>query len=307
MYASGRALARDARELAAESPVAAAPDARTRRLAPTRSPAPSSPAAALRRRPGRACRSARPWAAGSGAGWPTWPPSSTRRSSSSAAASRPRATCCSRPAREEFANTLTGRGFRPPARIAAAALGPDAGLVGSADLARRLTAGRQREPQSHRWAEAAHRAALRRARRRSGRMARCRPCACSVSTPAPIGRDLDGARARISAAEADLVCVHGAPSLLRWRSKCGAVARRAGLVVVGGGRIGGGNLLLSGLGVDFEGTHDLTFGGGRGPRRAGATLAALARRRLPVRAGRGAAAGARRRPGPPAAPSSTRP
>ena len=43
------------------------------------------------------------------------------------------------PAREEFANSLTGRGFRPVARIAAAALGPDAGLVGAADLARRLT------------------------------------------------------------------------------------------------------------------------------------------------------------------------
>lgn len=44
------------------------------------------------------------------------------------------------PARDEFAHTLTGRGFRPLARIAGAALGPDAGLVGAADLARRLTA-----------------------------------------------------------------------------------------------------------------------------------------------------------------------
>ena len=42
-----------------------------------------------------------------------------------------------RPAREEFAHTLTGRGFRRQARISAAALGPDAGLVGAADLARR--------------------------------------------------------------------------------------------------------------------------------------------------------------------------
>jgi glucokinase len=42
-----------------------------------------------------------------------------------------------RPAQEEFAASLTGRGFRPLAPIRLAALGPDAGLVGAADLARR--------------------------------------------------------------------------------------------------------------------------------------------------------------------------
>jgi glucokinase len=41
------------------------------------------------------------------------------------------------PARDTFARTLTGRGFRPAARIALAQLGPEAGLVGAADLARR--------------------------------------------------------------------------------------------------------------------------------------------------------------------------
>ena len=40
------------------------------------------------------------------------------------------------PAREEFAHALTGRGFRPAAQVDTAALGPDAGLVGAADLAR---------------------------------------------------------------------------------------------------------------------------------------------------------------------------
>ena len=40
------------------------------------------------------------------------------------------------PARDSFRRTLTGRGFRPEARIVAAALGPEAGLVGAADLAR---------------------------------------------------------------------------------------------------------------------------------------------------------------------------
>jgi glucokinase len=41
------------------------------------------------------------------------------------------------PARDTFAATLTGRGFRPAAAVRLAALGPDAGLVGAADLARR--------------------------------------------------------------------------------------------------------------------------------------------------------------------------
>ena len=40
------------------------------------------------------------------------------------------------PARASFRRTLTGRGFRPEPRIVPAALGPEAGLVGAADLAR---------------------------------------------------------------------------------------------------------------------------------------------------------------------------
>ncbi|MDQ6937681.1 MAG: ROK family glucokinase [Actinomycetota bacterium] len=40
------------------------------------------------------------------------------------------------PARQAFTESLTGRGFRPVATIALARLGPDAGLVGAADLAR---------------------------------------------------------------------------------------------------------------------------------------------------------------------------
>ena len=41
------------------------------------------------------------------------------------------------PARQTFAEGLTGRGFRPAAEIRPAELGPLAGLVGAADLARR--------------------------------------------------------------------------------------------------------------------------------------------------------------------------
>ena len=40
------------------------------------------------------------------------------------------------PARAAFSRTLTGRGYRPEARIVAAGLGPEAGLIGAADLAR---------------------------------------------------------------------------------------------------------------------------------------------------------------------------
>jgi glucokinase len=40
------------------------------------------------------------------------------------------------PARESFRRTLTGRGYRPEARIVRALFGPEAGLVGAADLAR---------------------------------------------------------------------------------------------------------------------------------------------------------------------------
>lgn len=45
------------------------------------------------------------------------------------------------PARAAFRRTLPGRGYRPEARIVAAALGNDAGLVGAADLARREVLG----------------------------------------------------------------------------------------------------------------------------------------------------------------------
>lgn len=40
------------------------------------------------------------------------------------------------PARETFRRALTGRGFRPEAAVVRARLGPDAGLVGAADLSR---------------------------------------------------------------------------------------------------------------------------------------------------------------------------
>ena len=66
-----------------------------------------------------------------------------RRSSSSAGESAARRRAPARPARAAFAAHLTGRGYRSEARIVAAHLGNDAGLVGAADLAR-LRARRRR-------------------------------------------------------------------------------------------------------------------------------------------------------------------
>jgi glucokinase len=55
------------------------------------------------------------------------------------------------PARDAFRRHLTGRGFRPEARVVRAQLGNDAGLVGAADLARdRARLFRRRRPRTRR-------------------------------------------------------------------------------------------------------------------------------------------------------------
>jgi glucokinase len=135
MYASGRALARDAKELAAESPVAAAAMVELAGGAElltgpvvTRAAAVGDPAARS------ICTAMGRWLG--------------RGLASLAAVIDPSVFVIGggvseagelllAPAREEFANALPGRGFRPLARVVGAALGPDAGLVGAADLARR--------------------------------------------------------------------------------------------------------------------------------------------------------------------------
>lgn len=89
------------------------------------------------------------------------------------------------------------------------------------------------------------------------------------------GRDRARLARTIAAAECDVVCVHSGPHLLRWRSISAAVARRAGLVVVTGGRSAGANLLLSTLGVDVIAVRDLRFAAGSPLASAGAALAAL--------------------------------
>jgi endonuclease/exonuclease/phosphatase (EEP) superfamily protein YafD len=109
--------------------------------------------------------------------------------------------------------------------------------------------------------------------------------------------DRSGLAALIAAESPDVVCVHGAPSALRWRSSCGAIARQAGLVVVCGGRTGGGNLVLSSLAVDVTASRDRFFAGSTLREPAGATVAALRRAGRPfaVVAGRVSGDAARRR------------
>lgn len=85
------------------------------------------------------------------------------------------------------------------------------------------------------------------------------------------GRDSAALARVIASAEPDVACVHGSPHRLRWRSISAALARRAGLVVVTGGRTAGANLLLSTLGVDVVAVRDVRFARGAG----GAAIAAL--------------------------------
>lgn len=138
MYASGRALARDAQELARQSPMAAA---RMVNLAGsveeitgpvvTRAAADGDPAATS------ICTTVGRWLGRGLANLAAVIDPSVFVIGGGVSAA---GELLLGPAREEFAHTLTGRGFRPQAVVVAAALGPDAGLVGAADLARRYAA-----------------------------------------------------------------------------------------------------------------------------------------------------------------------
>jgi endonuclease/exonuclease/phosphatase family metal-dependent hydrolase len=71
----------------------------------------------------------------------------------------------------------------------------------------------------------------------------------------------------IRACAPDVVCVQESPRALRWRSRCAALARESGLLVVTGGRTAGGALLLAALRVDVLDRCDI-----RRPRLALATV-----------------------------------
>jgi endonuclease/exonuclease/phosphatase family metal-dependent hydrolase len=79
----------------------------------------------------------------------------------------------------------------------------------------------------------------------------------------------------IRSAEADVVCVQEAPRFMRWRSRCAALARMSGLVVVTGGLPTGGNLIMSTLGVDVVSTADVKFTKEPGLHQRGTAIAVL--------------------------------
>jgi endonuclease/exonuclease/phosphatase family metal-dependent hydrolase len=73
----------------------------------------------------------------------------------------------------------------------------------------------------------------------------------------------------------DVAIIQEAPRFLRWRSKCAALARRAGLVQVAGGRTAGANLILSSLAVEVVTTRDIPFSTDRNLHHRGAAMALL--------------------------------
>ena len=90
--------------------------------------------------------------------------------------------------------------------------------------------------------------------------------------------DADALARVIRESGADVVVVQESPRFFRWRSKCAALARRSGLVVVGGGRPAAGNLVMSTLGVDVERTHDVLFSTDPDLHRRGTAIAILSYR-----------------------------
>jgi glucokinase len=135
MYASGRALARDAQELAADSPITAAGMIELAgSIDDLTGPVVTAAAAAGDAAAQSICTTMGRWLGRGLASLAAIIDPSMFVIGGGVSAAR---DILLHPAREEFAHTLTGRGFRPLARVELAALGPDAGLVGAADLARR--------------------------------------------------------------------------------------------------------------------------------------------------------------------------
>jgi endonuclease/exonuclease/phosphatase family metal-dependent hydrolase len=75
----------------------------------------------------------------------------------------------------------------------------------------------------------------------------------------------------IRAAAPDVVAVQESPNWFRWRPRSAALARRCGLVVLGGGFPAQRNLLLCSVAVRSHGTRNLLLSGRRLPPRGAAT------------------------------------
>jgi endonuclease/exonuclease/phosphatase family metal-dependent hydrolase len=89
--------------------------------------------------------------------------------------------------------------------------------------------------------------------------------------------DADAVARVIRACEPDVVCLQEAPRFLRWRSRCAALARQSGLVVVGGGRASGANMILSSMAIDLDAITEIGFSQDPGLHHRGAVIARLRR------------------------------
>lgn len=88
--------------------------------------------------------------------------------------------------------------------------------------------------------------------------------------------DEDAVTRVIKDARPNVVLIQEAPRFLRWRSTAARIARRSGLVVVGGGGTASGNLLLSGLEVDRLAQRDVLFSRDRRLHQRATSMAVLA-------------------------------
>jgi len=107
-----------------------------------------------------------------------------------------------------------------------------------------------------------------------------------TASPAPLLRvltynvrslrdDAEAVARVIRAADPHVACIQESPRFARWRTKCAALARRSGMVVVTGGRTAAGNLILSSLAVDVLAHRDQLLSRDRGLHQRGVALASL--------------------------------
>lgn len=87
--------------------------------------------------------------------------------------------------------------------------------------------------------------------------------------------DADAVARIIRDAQPQVVAIQEAPRLFRWRSKCAALARRSGLVIVTGGRPAAANLLLCTLAVDVLSSANVLFSRDSRLHQRGTALAVL--------------------------------
>lgn len=73
----------------------------------------------------------------------------------------------------------------------------------------------------------------------------------------------------------DVVCLQEAPRFLRWRSRCADLARESRLLMVGGGRASGANVVLASLRTQVRGVVECELPGSPRRHRRGLTLAVL--------------------------------